>query len=879
VIRLWLVGLFRKQPSRLLAALGVTIAVALLASIGVFVAHAKATMTDRAVRTVAVDWQVQVNPGANPRKISELVHHYPGVQTDLPVGFARTSSFTATTAGSTQVTGGGVLLGLPVGYRNAFPGQIRSLAGSSSGALIAQQTAANLHAQPGTQVRIQFPGQQPATVRISGVVDLPQANSLFQTVGAPPGAQPTALLPYPLWQSLTHALAKARPDLVTEQIHVRLRHTLPGDPGAAYAQTLAAGHNLEARSAGGAIVGNNLAAALDGARSDAAYAQLLFLFLGIPGVALAGLLTATVAASAADTRRREQALLRVRGASQQQLLRLASAEAALTGVLGCALGIAVAALVGTLAFGSASFGSTPGSALIWAGLATLAGLIVTIGAIIVPARRDLRQQTVVAARQEIPPTRTPSWAKYGLDVVALVTAGLIISATSSNGYQLVLAPEGVPTISVSYWALAGPALLWLGAGLLIWRLVDVLLGRGRGPISWMLRPLGSRISPLLGSSISRRRRPLVRATVLLALAIAFAISTATFNTTYQRQAEVDAQLTNGADVTVTESPGTSVGAGFAGRLASVPGVQGVEPMLHRYAYVGNDLQDLYGVRPRSIRSVTAVLDSYFSGGTAAQLMQTLQAKPDSVLVSAETVRDYQLHPGDLLKLRLVNGRTHQQVTVPFHYVGIVAEFPTAPRDSFFVANYSYVAAKTGSSAVGTFLVNTGGQHISSVAARVRALVGPTATVTDITTARGTVGSSLTSVDLSGLTRVELSFALVLAAASGALVLGIGLADRRRSLAIMNAVGARRRHLLAVIAGDTSLVTLCGAITGAVLGGYLSVVLVKVLTGVFDPPPTGVSVPWGYLGTLAAVVLGCLAVVVSGTLRIATRSVLTTIRRL
>ena len=49
-----------------------------------------------------------------------------------------------------------------------------------------------------------------------------------------------------------------------------------------------------------------------------------------------------------------------------------------------------------------------------------------------------------------------------------------------------------------------------------------------------------------------------RSAVLLALALAFAVSTATFNATYRQQAEVDAQLTNGADVTVTESPGADV---------------------------------------------------------------------------------------------------------------------------------------------------------------------------------------------------------------------------------------------------------------------------------------------------------------------------------
>ncbi len=887
MIRLWLSGLLRRQGARIAgAAVGVAIAVALLASLGAFLAHAKGSMTSRAVASVAVDWQVQVAKGADPATVAALLAHTPSVRASRLVGFTEVSGFTATTAGSTQTTGSGVVLGIPADYRSTFPGEIRVLTGDGSGVLLAQQTASNLHAAPGSQVSIVRAGLPPVTVTVSGVVDLPQANSLFQRVGAPAGVQPPAppdnvvLLPAAQYQALTAPLRETRPDLITTQIHAGLKHDLPADPAAAYTIATGAAHNLEAGSTGSATVGNNLAAALDGARGDAAYAQILFLFLGLPGAVLAGLLTATVAAAGANRRRHEQALLRIRGASQRHLLRLAGVEAAVIGVLGCGLGLAVAAAAGTFAFGSASFGATTASALLWAGLSVAAGLAITAAAILVPARRDVREQTVTAGLQAIGVRRYPWWARYGCDIAALIGAALIFRASSNNGYQLVLAPEGVPTISVSYWALAAPALLWLGAGLLIWRLVDLLLGRGRPLIIWLLRPLGGRVAPLLGASISRLRRPLVKAAVLLALAGAFAISTATFNATYNAQAEADAQLTNGADVTVTESPGTSVGPAYAHVLATVPGVVNVEPVQHRFAYVGADLQDLYGVNPASIRSATALQDSYFlAGGSAAELMHTLQSKPDSILVSSETVKDYQLHLGDLINLRLVDGRTHQQITVPFHYVGVVSEFPTAPKDSFFVTNADYVAQRTGSAAVGAFLINTGGNNSASVAARVRTLIGSGAAVTDISTVRGAVGSSLTAVDLAGLTRVELAFALVLAAASGGLVLALGMAARRRSLAIMRAVGAQRKHLRAAVAGEIGIVGVAGALGGVALGAFLTQMLIKVLTGVFDPPPAQITVPWGYLAALGVLVLVCLAAVTAGTLRIATRNLLTAIRRL
>jgi putative ABC transport system permease protein len=184
-------------------------------------------------------------------------------------------------------------------------------------------------------------------------------------------------------------------------------------------------------------------------------------------------------------------------------------------------------------------------------------------------------------------------------------SGVLFWQAGRTGYQIVVAPEGVPTISVSYWAFVAPALLWIGAALLVWRLSDMLLGRGWTVVARALRPVAGKLSRIIAHSLSRQRVPLARAIVLLALALAFAASTATFNATYRAQAEVDAQLTNGADITVTEPPGSSVSAGAAAKLAAVPGVRAVEPIQHRFAYVGADLQDLYGVNPSSITNVTA----------------------------------------------------------------------------------------------------------------------------------------------------------------------------------------------------------------------------------------------------------------------------------
>jgi putative ABC transport system permease protein len=745
----WLRGLIAHRRSRLLStALGVAVAVALLASIGTFLSSTSSQMTRRAVDRVAVDWQVEAEPGARPADVLAQVKRFPGVTRALPVGFADTTGLVATTGGSTQQTGPGKVLGLPAGYAKTFPAELRLLAGRGDGVLLAQQTAANLRAKPGDSVRIGLPGGAGRPVTVGGIVDLPAADSLFQQVGAPAGAQPQAppdnviLLPARVFSKVERSVDGARPGVVSTQIHARLDHTLPGSPSTAFTQVSGSARNLETRLAGAGLVGDNLGSALDQARSDALYAQVLFLFLGVPGAILAGLITASIASAGADRRRRDAALLRTRGASTRQLVRIALGETALAAGAGAAAGLGGALLVGQLAFGTASFGAGPLAAALWAGGAAAAGLCIAAGSIALPAWRDARRLTVAGQRRHVGRAeRSPWWARYGLDFAALAGAALVYWQSSKNGYRLVLAPEGVPQVSVNWYALLAPVLGWVGAGLLAYRLADLVLVRGRTALGRLLRTVAGPLAPTVAATMGRQRRLLAGAVTLVALTAAFAASTAVFNSTYQQQAEVDARLSNGADVTVTESPGVSVGPHGAGRLEKVSGVRSVEPLQHRFAYVGADLQDLYGVRPATIAAAGKLQDGWFAGGSAKQLMADLVARPDSVLVSAETVRDFQLHPGDLLRLRLQNGQTKRFATVPFRYAGVAKEFPTAPTDSFLVANAGYVAKATGSNAVGSFLIQTDGTSPATVAGRVSSVVGTSAKVTDIGSSRRSSSAS------------------------------------------------------------------------------------------------------------------------------------------
>ena len=171
LILLWFKGLFQGGRERLVGAtLGVALCVALLALLGTFIVSSGATMTVRAITDVPVDWQVQLNTGtdaAAARTALGQATTYTALQT---VDYATVSGLTVTSGTTTQTTGAGKVLGIDTQYPATFPGEIRLLTGTLNGALIAQQTAANLHADVGDRVAIGRLGLPPASITISGGV-------------------------------------------------------------------------------------------------------------------------------------------------------------------------------------------------------------------------------------------------------------------------------------------------------------------------------------------------------------------------------------------------------------------------------------------------------------------------------------------------------------------------------------------------------------------------------------------------------------------------------------------------------------------------------------------------------------------------------------
>jgi putative ABC transport system permease protein len=862
----WLKGLMRLRAGTIIAAsAGVCLAVCLLALLGVFIVQSASTMTARAVSGIDPDWQVQLVGTTDATSADAAIASTVKTKSLYKVDYADVSSLSSTIDGTTQTTGVGKAVGLDAGYAKNNPRQIRLLSGSLDGVLLAQQTASNLHASPGDTVTIARLGQPTIDVKVDGIVEVSSADQFFQIIASTPQTARNAppdniiFLPTPQWEAAFASQLDSMPQTSQRQLHVSFDHSvLPGDPTQAYVKANEMANNLAAKLAGEGVTANNLAARLDGVRQDSLFSKVLFLFLGTPGAIVAILLTMLIVLSGSDRRKRDIALLQMRGASRSEILGMSGIEALLVGVIGAVTGVALAAVLAPI-FVSGALNAVE---YYWFAAAGLGGIFASLVVFLIPSWLALRN---TALENTVQPRTlayaAPAWQIFGIDILLLALAWFIFWQVSATGYQVVAAPEGVATATVDYKAYAAPAFLWAGSALLLMRLFSLFMRHGKIALEKILRPIASVFSKTVSASLSRESGRVTKGVVLVALAMSFAVSTAIFNTTYESQAKVDATLTNGSDVTIigtTANPASPL----LDTIRKTSGVVNAEPMQHRYAYVGNDLQDLYGINPSSITAATAMSNAYFGNNDAAATLASLKNTPDGVLVSDETVGDFQLKEGGVINLRLQFANDHAYHVVPFKFVGIAREFPTAPKDSFLIVNAAYVAAKTGFPESEIVLIKSSIAP-PTLAANLRDITKNKSglVISDISEAVHRIGSSLVAVDLRSLTALELAFALPLAAGAVGLVFALGLAERRRSFAILQAIGATPRQLGAFLWSEALIVYVAGTAAGLAIGWLLAWMLTKLMTQVFDPPPDVMVIPWSYITglCLTGLVAVCIAV--------------------
>jgi putative ABC transport system permease protein len=875
-LQLGIARLKRRPAQTATQTLVLAVAVALLGAMILFIGHSLRTMTGSATRSVPLDLQGPVSSYGQARSLAVGISKQPDVAQASAVGTAPFAGVSHRGAAGVTDAGSGAILAVPPGYLHHIdtfhflrgglrPGQV----------VLDQQLAATLRARAGDTVALRLGAHTPPrSFKVSGVALVTAPDLLFQPLNpqvGPAPAQPPANIAILPAATFARTLGGGLPSLgaaspasasvpgtlsgVQWQVQAQVdRASLGGTPNEAFKRAGQIRNSVERTFTGKIQFVDNLSEALESATGDALYAEALFIMLAVPGALLALGLAYLAALGTVERDRRELALLRARGASRRQLLGMAVTESSIIGLLGGLLGAGISfAAVALLIEGSVGLNASRAASVIAVCivLAFVGGMAARLGT----GLRAL-SETVAAGRRGTQSGGVPLWRRLYLDFVALAVSGLIYWLTASTGFSAVVNPDSNPTLSLSIYMFFAPALLWIGATLLLVR----LRGTAFSAIARRLR--GGEQNPsrrtFLLASASRRGAAINRGLIFVGLLLAFGVSLGVFAATYDQQAGVDAQLTLGADITATAPPGVTARNGLADRIERVPGIGTTSAVDHSYAYVGPDLQDTFGIEPATIGAATTLRDSYFIGGGAQTMLGRLKSTPDGILVSKETITDYSLEVGDLLRLRVLDHRSGKFRIVPFHVVGTVQEFPSAPRDSFMVANLSYLqrADRAGGPNV-VFASST--EDPAAVAARVAtATKGFGVTVKDIRQQSVQTVSSITTVDLTGISRLEQAFAIVLAAAAMWLFVNLLVSERRHEFATMAALGASLHDIGAFVRSEAVAVLAAALALAAALGWLLAQMLIAMLQHVFDPPPDHLAIPWSFLGLLAlAAVTGAL----------------------
>jgi len=679
---------------------GLALAVGLFAGILFFVDATARQMTATALVPVKLDIVAHgTQPDVNTSAMLAAITAQRGIAAAEPVTAADFA--TAQKVGATQASPAGRLFAIAPSYFRTFDVlQISEGQFDPAGALISEAMAIAQGLKVGDTLQLTFAGlSQPVTLPVTGIVNMGNADALFATATEAENAIVSdvvfvadgwfrAHLQAPLAALAANPPAALAPGAVVldPQIHIQVdRAQLPADPTLAAQHTAALRRSIERQFPGQLKAVDNLSGAFKTAQADVLSAKILFIFLGLPGVALAAYLSKFAAELFAAAQRREISLLRTRGATPGQITAVVAVSAVLLAVGGSALCVIFGALVLLIsARGQVTAGLNPlapgfawGAFASSAGVAFLAGLALTFLAAFLPTYGALRSEISQERRSVRRVERPPFWKRAYLDVLLIGAAAVVLAVTQLNGGFKPSGNEGA-ALSLSFYIFLAPFFAWLGITLLVLRLVERGLASTGSRIAALFRAGFGEIGEVAGKSIARRAGQVAAATTIIALTLSFGVSLALFQHTYTSEKRLDAQYVVGADIRVTPALNTPQTADFAAQLQA-PGIQGVTAVARdTQALVGSEKNTVYGIDVPSFRQVAYLPDSFFvdgaapqtvaamtnrttnyAPGSARQVLDALANTPNGVIISVEQAEKYNIFVGDPVLLRLYNRVTQQ----------------------------------------------------------------------------------------------------------------------------------------------------------------------------------------------------------------------------
>jgi putative ABC transport system permease protein len=853
----WLLArVLRRAPWRtVLGALGVAFPVAMLAATLLFVDAAVNEMTRVALEPVQLEQRaLATSLDVNMSSVSRALAAVPGVTHVDRFAAADVIVRTPNAPGGATAR----LFAIDPSYL-AHHSWVRVTDGSLARGALLDQTLRDYSSAfaQARKVTIDLPGRgrAPLTLPAAGTVDLRNALATWFAIPAGEVQGDIALVPraivipfsmfeHTLLPALRAKLGPTTPVLnpgltdlppVSLEAHVAVDHrAYPSDPGTAATWSDALRHLLERQApAGSIVVTDHAAEPLTEASADATNAKILFLLLGIPGALVAAALGLAAQSALAEAQRREDGLLRLRGATEAQLLRLAGAQAAVAGLIGSAVGLAVGILAVSSVQGRAAWRHVSAGSLTVAILAAVGiGAATTAVRLFVLVRASRRSQ-VVAERRLLERGWRPLWLRANLDLVA-IGAGLVILivnlATGGLRPNPIAASQGA-TLGLSFYVLLAPIALWIGMTLLAVRLL--LAGSRRWTRPDRARPLTSwRAAGLRW--LGRRPARTGVALVLGAMAVAFGTEVVTFVSTYGAAKHADARAAFGSDLRLT--PGDPLYT-----LPPLgPDVAATTPAREVPVRVGSDRKTVLAIDLASYSKTATMKPSITSGAG----LSALESDPSAVLVAQEIATDLAVRPGDNLPATFFPDDQDKSRNINLHVAGIFRSFPPSNPVAELV---------TGTGALPPYLVpppdfylarDRAGRPPGAVSAELvaRTDLHKKFAVTTLAQQTNIGPRSLTALNLGGLKRIEAAGAALIAAVGVAILGAFLIVERRREFAVLEAVGAQRSQLMLGPLQEGAVAVLGSIVIGLPLGLVLGILAVRVLGLFFTLPPPVVSVP-------------------------------------
>lgn len=534
-------------------------------------------------------------------------------------------------------------------------------------------------------------------------------------------------------------------------------------------------------------------------------------------------------------RTRENGLLRALGASRRQVLASVVGEALVVALLASALGlvagVAVAAGLKAL-LGAMGFDVATGAvvfALRTAVVSILAGVVVTVGAALSPARKAAKVSPIAAMHAE-----TLGSAGYGSKERVFV--GLVVLAGGVAALLAGLFAEVDNALSVVGIGVVltffGVSVLGRTVSLPLSRVIGLPLPRLRGPAGKLARENAMRNPKRTAASASA---------LMIGVGLVGFITILAASTKASVNAAVDRVVTG--DVVVTAGGGFfgGVDAGFAAKVNTLPEVSAAAGVRSGFAVVEGKAVSITGVDPATGFSVVDVKPEEGS-------VDALGA--GAVAVHQKVAEDKHLRLGD--PVHFVFKDTGPQVLKVAMIYG-----ENQPAGNYILDIQAYEANVADRYDAMVFVKAAKGVTPAALVEAVKKLA-VSYPGTDVYDQSGFKAEQTRQVNtLLGLVYALLLLAIVIALLGIGNTLALAIFERTREIGLLRAVGMTRSQLRSTIRWESVIIALQGTALGLAIGVFFGWALVRALD---DQGIDTLSIPVPSLAVV--VVLAALAGVVA-----------------